>query len=134
MRNRTGRKLSAALLGLGLMATAGWVTKLAAGGDQEVENRGDCSQQSDWKARIRTDGPNRLDLEFEGGEVAGQQWRVRLTYNGTRVFNGTATSGPDGEFDVDREVDNAAGPDTLEGVARNLLTGETCRGSVTADF
>jgi len=31
-------------------------------------------------------------------------------------------------------VDNLAGGDTLVGVARNLVTGETCRGSVTANF
>jgi hypothetical protein len=127
------RLLVAALMVAGLVGAAG-AAQASGGDDQEVINRGDCSQFSDWKLRIRTDGPDLLDLEFEAGEVAGQTWRVRMTYNGSVVFSGNAVSGADGEFDVDREVANQAGQDTLQGVARNLQTGETCRGSVTADF
>jgi hypothetical protein len=123
-----------ALVGLMALGLMGGAASAHASSDEEVIQRGDCSQASDWKLRIRTDGPDRLDLEFEAGEVANQQWRVQMRYNGTLVFNGTATSGIDGEFDVDREVDNQAGPDTLSGKARNLVTGETCVGSVTADF
>ena len=115
----------------GLMGLAG---AARASDDREVIRRGDCSQASDWKLRIRTDGPDRLDLEFQGGEVPNQTWQVRMTYNGATVFNGTARSGADGEFDVDREVANQAGLDTLRGSARNTVTGETCQGSVTADF
>jgi len=134
MTNRIGRRFWITLAAAGFVACLGYATSLIASDDQEVINTGNCSGQSDWKARIRTDGPSLLDLEFEGGEVAGQQWRVRLTYNGDRVFSGIVTSGADGEFDVDHEVDNLAGGDTLVGVARNLVTGETCRGSVTANF
>jgi hypothetical protein len=126
------RLMVAALMVVGLVGAAG--AAQASGGDQEVINRGDCSGISDWKLRIRTDAPDLLDLEFEAGEVAGQTWRVRMIYNGSVVFDGNAVSGADGEFDVDREVANQAGPDTLRGVARNLETGETCRGRVTADF
>ena len=106
----------------------------ASGGDREVIKRGDCSGISDWKLRIRTDGPSRLDLEWQAGEVAGQTWQVTMNYNGTQVFSGKRTAGADGEFDVDREVANKAGADTLKGFAKNLQTGETCKGSVTADF
>lgn len=125
------RLVMASLMVVGLIGAAG---AAYAGDDREVIRRGDCSQFSDWKLRIRTDGPNLLDLEFEAGEVPGQTWRVRMTYNGSVVFNGNAVSGADGEFDVDREVANQAGQDTLRGVAMNLETGETCRGSVTANF
>jgi hypothetical protein len=126
------RLMMATLMVVGLVGAAG--AAQASGGDQEVINRGDCSHFSDWKLRIRTDGPDRLDLEFEAGEVAGQTWRVRMIYNGSVVFRGNAVSGADGEFDVDREVANQAGSDTLQGMARNLQTGETCRGTVIADF
>jgi hypothetical protein len=57
-----------------------------------------------------------------------------MVYNGDTVFSGIVTSGADGEFDVDVEVDNQAGLDTLRATARNLTTGEVCRGSVSADF
>ena len=123
-----------ALVGLMALGVMGGAASARASSDQEVIQRGNCSQASDWKLRIRTDGPDRLDLEFEGGEVAGQQWRVQMRYNGTLVFSGTATSGVDGEFDVDVEVDNLAGQDTLQGKARNVSTGETCVGSVAANF
>jgi hypothetical protein len=102
--------------------------------DKEIVKRGDCSINTDWKLRIRTDGPSRLDLEWEAGEVPGQTWQISMTYNGTKVFSGQRTAGADGEFDVDREVANKTGADTLKGSAKNLQTGETCNGSVTADF
>jgi hypothetical protein len=123
-----------AMAGLMLTGLVGVTGTARASDDQEVVLRGDCSQASDWKLRIRTDGPDRLDLEWEAGEVPNQTWRVRMTYNGTRVFNGTAISGADGEFDVDREVDNQAGTDTLTGLARNTVTGETCTGTLSVDL
>jgi hypothetical protein len=126
------RLMLATLMVVGLVGAAG--AAQASGGDQEEINRGDCSGISDWKLRIRTDGPDRLDLNFEAGEVPGQNWRVRMSYNGSVVFNGVATSGANGEFDVDVEVNNQAGQDRLQGLARNMQTGETCRGSVAADF
>lgn len=125
------RLAAASLMMAGLLGAAGIAR---ADDDQEVINRGDCNQISDWKLRIRTDGPNRLDLNFEAGEVAGQRWRVRMNYNGTLVVNRIVRAGANGEFDVDREVANQAGPDTLQGNARNLQTGELCQGSVTANF
>lgn len=126
------RLMVATLMVVGLVGAAG--AAQASGGDQEKIKRGDCSGISDWKLRIRTDGPDRLDLNFEAGEVPGQNWRVQMSYNGGVVFNGVVTSGANGEFDVDVEVNNQAGQDKLQGMARNLETGETCRGSVTADF
>jgi hypothetical protein len=135
MTNRIGRRFWVALAAAGFLACIGYGTSLVASDDQEVINEGNCSGPSDWKARIRTDGPSLLDLEFQGGQVANERWRVRLTYNGDRVFSGIVTSGgAEGEFDVDVEVSNEAGQDTLVGVARNLVTGEVCRGSVTANF
>jgi hypothetical protein len=122
----------AGLMAATLVATAS--PAFASGGDKEVVKRGDCSMASDWKLRIRTDGSSRLDLEWEAGEVAGQTWQISMNYNGTKVFSGQRTAGADGEFDVDREVANKAGADTLTGSAKNLQTGETCNGSVTADF
>jgi hypothetical protein len=107
-----------------------------AGDDQEVIRRGTCSQGSQWKVRIRTDGADRLDLNFEvDSDVGGQTWRAGMEYNGDIVFNGFATTDQvDGEFDIDVEVANQAGRDTLRAAARLPQTGETCRASVSADF
>jgi hypothetical protein len=123
---------------VGLMAGAlVWSAVPAfASGDQEVINRGRCSMGSQWKVRIRTDGPTRLDLNFEvDSNVPGQTWRAAMAYNGDVVFNGFATTNQvDGEFDIDVEVANQAGADTLQAAARLRSTGETCRAQVTANF
>lgn len=128
---RMVRVLLAGLLTLGLLG-AGQAAH--ADRDREAINRGDCSGISDWKVRIRTDGPSRLDLQFEAGQVPGQRWSVRMIYNGRVIFSGVVRSRADGDFEVEREVANRPGRDTLVGRATNLQTGETCRGSVSANF
>jgi hypothetical protein len=124
------------IIGLVAGALVGTAVPAFAGGDQEVVNRGRCSMGSEWKVRIRTDGPNLLDLNFEvDSNVPGQTWRAAMAYNGDVVFNGFATTNQvDGEFDIDVEVANQAGADTLQAAARLRSTGETCRASVTANF
>lgn len=125
------RVMLAGLMTVGLLGAGG---ASHADSDREAINRGDCSGVSDWKVRIRTDGPNRLDLQFEAGQVPGQSWSVRMIYNGRVIFSGVVRSGADGDFEVEREVANLPGRDTLVGRATNLQTGETCRGSVSANF
>ncbi len=117
-------------------ALVGTAVPAFAEGDQEVINRGLCSEGSQWKVRIRTDGPNLLDLNFEvDSNVPGQTWRAAMAYNGDVVFNGFATTNQvDGEFDIDVEVANQAGADTLQAAARHRPTGEICRAQVTANF
>lgn len=117
-------------------ALVGSTAPAFAEGDREVINRGRCSMGSQWKVRIRTDGPSRLDLNFEvDSNVPGQTWRAAMAYNGDVVFNGFATTNQvDGEFDIDVEVANQAGADTLQAAARLPSTGETCRAQVTANF
>ena len=127
LRLVTAGLLTAALFGFAAPAQAS---------DPEVINRGRCSQGSQWKVRIRLDGDGRLDLNFEvDSNVPGQTWRAGMAYNGDVVFNGFATTDQvDGEFDIDVEVANEPGQDRLDAAARNPSTGETCRGSVTANF
>jgi hypothetical protein len=130
------RVCAVGLLAGGLVGSFGSSVPALAGGDQEVINRGRCSMGSQWRVRIRTDGPNRLDLNFEvDSNVPGQTWRAGMAYNGDVVFNGFATTNQvDGEFDIDVEVANQPGTDTLQAAARHRPTGETCRAQVTANF
>lgn len=103
----------------------------ARGGDPRVESQGACSQQSDWKLKAKPDN-GRIEIEFEvDSNVVGQTWQVRISDNGTRVFQGTAvTQAPSGSFSVDRRVADAAGTDHFLAQARNRATGETCSGRV----
>jgi len=65
--------------------------------------------------------------------VVGQTWNVRLSDNGTRFFQGKATTvGPSGSFEIERFTADQAGSDTILGQAKNPATGETCQGTVTA--
>ncbi len=57
---------------------------------------------------------------------------MRLSDNGTRIFQGTRTTvAPSGSFEVRVVTPNQAGPDKILGQARNNATGETCVGRVT---
>ncbi|MGI8529525.1 MAG: hypothetical protein ACR2KO_08620 [Geodermatophilaceae bacterium] len=85
------------------------------------------------RTRQHHHGGTRIEVEFEVEfDINGQNWQVRLSDNGTRIFQGTRTTvGPSGSFEVRAVTANQAGPDNILGRARNPQTGETCVGRVT---
>jgi hypothetical protein len=103
----------------------------AAARDGDVIRTGDCSGRADWKLKggLR-DG--RIEVEFEvDSNRVGQTWRVRLSDNGNVFFRGTRqTAGASGSFTVERRTANLAGTDRIVGFARNIATGQTCRGVI----
>jgi len=110
-----------------------WLTAPAAlAGGQDVIQRGSCSEQSDWKLKVKPDN-GRLELEFEVDQnVVGEAWRVRITQNGAQIFAGTRTTqAPSGSFEVRRRPVNAAGVDRFVARATNLTSGETCVGRIS---
>lgn len=100
--------------------------------DDDVIREGPCSGASDWKLKASPEN-GRIEVEFEvDTNINGQNWQVRLSDNGTRIFQGTRTTvGPSGSFEVRVVTANRAGPDNILGNARNPQTGETCVGRVT---
>ena len=79
---------------------------------------------------------HRTTIHFDSFEVDqnvnGQKWRVALKRNGHRFFRGVRTThAPSGSFDVERSVKNGPGPDRIKARARNLQTGEVCKGALT---
>jgi hypothetical protein len=124
---RNGRILGFAMATLMLAAFAGPVA--ARSGD--VVRTGDCSGQADWKLKGgMRDG--RIEVEFQvDSNRAGQTWRVRLADNGTVFFRGTrVTQAPSGSFTVEKRTSNLAGTDRIVGFARNIASGQTCRGVI----
>ncbi len=104
----------------------------ASGGGDGVTREGPCSGSSDWELQAKPrDGG--LEIEFEvDSNINGQQWQVRITDNGVRLFQGTrATVAPSGSFEVNIKAPSRSGPDKIVGRATNSLTGETCIGRVT---
>ena len=120
---------------LGLVAMAIGVVPAAAesgSGNDDVIREGVCSAGSDWKLKAGLDD-GQIDGEFEVDQnVVGDVWRVVIKDNGTEIFRTrTTTVAPSGSFEVDFRGANLEGNDRIVATARNLETGEVCRGVVT---
>jgi hypothetical protein len=104
----------------------------AAAKDGDVIRRGACEGSTNWKLKA---GPEDGRIEVEGeidSNRTGQTWRWRLRHNGDLTASGTKTTkGPSGSFEVRRVLVNLSGPDRIVFRARNLRSGEVCRGTVT---
>jgi hypothetical protein len=112
-----------------LASTLLWVTPASAN-DSDVIREGNCSAASDWKLKLSEEN-GRIEVDFEVDQnVVGETWQVVLKQNGVTFFRGTrVTQAPSGSFEVRRVTDNLAGDDHFVGLARNVSTGETCRGA-----
>ena len=62
---------------------------------------------------------------------AGQAWSIFLSLNGARLFAGQRTTTSDGSIRVTRYPVDRAGDDLIKGSGNNLVTGESCNGSLT---
>jgi len=125
----TARLLAAATaltVGLGVASVAP-----AVASDDEVIKRGGCSGRADWKLKAKSDD-GRIEVEGEVDSFRrGQQWRWRIRHDGHVSASGTATTtGPSGSFDVERRLTNAPGVDRIGWRARNVASGQTCRGGL----
>lgn len=126
--NRVLGGLVASIMALAL--TGGAVTASAKEGD--VIKRGSCSRRSDWKLKLSPEN-GRIEVEFEVDQnKVGRRWRVVLKREGIRFFRGTRTTRrPSGSFEVRRVAKNGRGKDRFVAKARNLRSGERCRGIAT---
>jgi hypothetical protein len=128
--NRAFGLVMATVLALGILAAV--PASASGGGDREVIRRGGCSGGTDWKYKAKRDD-GRIEAEYEVDQNRnGDRWRVKLKHNGNRYFRGTrVTRGRSGSFDIERKVANHSGTDHFRARARNLRTGEVCRGRVS---
>jgi hypothetical protein len=105
----------------------------AKGGGGAAVTDGACFGAVAYKLKADAKPANMVGAEFEvDANVAGQQWRVVLFHNGTRVMRDTfTTAGLSGSFTVRKRVPDAAGSDTFRARAVRLRDGQSCSGSVT---
>jgi hypothetical protein len=103
----------------------------ASGGGATIRT-GNCSGSADWKIKARArDGGFEVEYEVDSNRN-GQAWTYRIRQNGAVISQGTRTThAPSGSFSVSKRAPNTAGLDTFVGTARNVRTGQTCRGTVT---
>jgi hypothetical protein len=123
------RIIAAALVAaLALVVPAG----VAVAGDNDVEQQGSCRGSSDWKLKLSPEDGG-IEAEFEVDQnVSGDRWRVVIRHRGQVAFRGVRTTGgPSGSFEVRIVENDGAGPDAFRARARNLSTGEVCRGSAS---
>lgn len=104
----------------------------AAAKEGDVVTTGACTAGSDWKLKLSPED-GKIETEFEvDSNVVGQSWKAKLKQNGVLVVKKVkVTKAPSGSFTLRRVLPDATGSDVIVGKARNLSTGETCRGEAT---
>ena len=105
---------------------------VATAGQNDVIERGSCSNSSDWKLNVSPDN-GRLEVEYEVDQnVSGDRWRVKIRHDGDLAFRGTRTTrGASGSFTVRILENDTTGSDVFRARARNVSTDEVCAGSAT---
>jgi hypothetical protein len=100
--------------------------------DGDIIRRGSCSMRSDWKLKLSPEN-GRIEVEFEVDQNRnGQRWVVKMKRNGNVFWRGSRTTQPpSGSFEVRRVISNGAGADRIVARARNVSSGEVCRGVAT---
>jgi hypothetical protein len=102
-----------------------------AGGGGDVEE-GACFGPVTWKLKAEETAGGRVELEYEvDANRRGQEWRVALFHNGSRILRGTyTTSGLSGSFSVNDLEPDLAGEDSFRARAVRISDGRTCGGSL----
>jgi hypothetical protein len=123
------------LVGLLAIAAVGTSVAPVAAKDGDVIARGRCSGASTWKLKLSPED-GRIETEFQVDQNRNNRlWRVYLYQNGSVVWRGSRyTRAPSGSFTVRKLLVNRAGTDRIVARARNIQTGELCRGVARATF
>ena len=108
------------------------LAKGGGGGGADIAS-GTCAGTVAYKLKADAKPAGQLGAAFEvDSGIVGQQWRVVIFHNGTRVMRQTfATHGLSGSFTARQLVPNAAGVDSFHARAVRLADGGTCSDSVT---
>jgi hypothetical protein len=116
-------------LALALVSAALLPMAAEAKGGVQVKKSGSCAAHSTWTLKLsKDDGRIETDFEVDQNRV-GRNWRVTFKHNGHRFFRGIRTTkAPSGSFEVRKFANNAPGTDKIVARARNLRSGELCRG------
>ena len=117
--------ITSVLVATTLVATP--ITTSAKDGD--IIRRGSCTAASDWKLKLSPEN-GRIEVEFEVDQNrSGRKWNVRMKRNGNVFWRGSRrTQPPSGSFEVRRLTRNGAGVEKIVIRARDVRSGEICRG------
>jgi L,D-peptidoglycan transpeptidase YkuD (ErfK/YbiS/YcfS/YnhG family) len=97
----------------------------------EVTKRGDCSKSSTWKLELETDD-GKIEVDFDAYTAkSGKTWKYKVKQNGVVQHKGKTVSERDGDVDVDKDVDNRSGTDTIVVRVEQPQSGEVCRAKLS---
>lgn len=123
LRTRAVAVTTTALLAGGLVLA----TAPAASAEVEKVKRGDCTKSSTWKLELEKDD-GQIDIDFDGHtKRAGKTWKYKVKQDGVVRHSGRTVTETDGEFDVDKDVKDRSGKDTIVVRAESLASGEVCK-------
>ena len=103
------------------------MTAIAKDGD--IIRRGSCTAAADWKLKLSPEN-GRIEVEFEVDQNRnGRKWNVRMKRNGNVFWRGSRrTQPPSGSFEVRRLTRDGSGVERIVVRARDVRSGEVCRG------
>ena len=125
--------VAAAVVAATLVTPSVAFAKGGGGGGNANIASGTCASTVTYKLKADAKPANKVGAAFEvDSGIVGQQWRVVVFLNGTRVMRQVFTTrGLSGSFVARQLVPNAAGADTFHARAVRLADGATCANSVT---
>jgi hypothetical protein len=128
MNNRIRASLATATVAATLLTPS--IAHAGGGGGDVTE--GACFGAVTYKLKAADANASQVAVEFEvDANRVGQQWRVSMFHNGTRVvLRNVTTAGLSGSFTVNRLVRDANGDDRFRARAVRMRDGRTCGGSL----
>jgi len=103
----------------------------SASAEIEKTKHGDCTKSSTWKLDLEKDH-GVIDIDFEGRTgVSGKTWNYKVKQNGDVRHKGKSITERDGEFDIDRNVKDKSGKDTIVVRAEHKSSGEVCKAKLS---
>ena len=131
MKTRRFGPITAVLAALALVGTMFLTTSFADDDEgREIHKYGVCSMGARWELGAQDEGA-RIDMEFDvDTTAAGRTWHVKLRHNGDVFATLTRTTDQEGDFEVDRSVNDTVGADTL-GAKAVSPKGQVCKGGLS---
>jgi hypothetical protein len=101
----------------------------ASAKDSDIIRRGSCTAAADWKLKLSPEN-GRIEVEFEVDQNRnGRKWNIRMKRNGNVFWRGSRrTQPPSGSFEVRRLTRDGSGVERIVVRARDVRSGEVCRG------
>jgi hypothetical protein len=129
MRRIPASRVTALITGVLVATTLVAAPMATSAKDGDTIRRGSCTAASDWKLKLSPEN-GRIEVEFEVDQNRnGRKWNVRMKRNGKVFWRGSRrTQPPSGSFEVRRLTRNGAGVEKIVVRARDVRSGEICRG------